>query len=477
MENLKGIVNIQDENVRNHVIYDLQLQSIPVEYTNKTSISSFLSIINNDNYQIVVIDQIVAPSLREVQDIINESEDKVQHILYITSNLNDENHAYSSKITVITEINEKYKKWVSRLTEGEDDSPMSSHSIPAPSGKKKEGEIPTIEDSQSKVETLSKPIEFNKTQYIEKMKLIKQEYEPPFYKTRLDQSKCIGIWSPETIGVTTFVENFAIFLSKLKFPVGVLEAVTPKQRVEILLSQYNKGRPLSWKTLGSYIMKDNIHVKQIEWKYEGVHWYPFGLHDHDHQYNWGSPFIELYMNALRFYEILLVDFPSRDMAPETLDAIQYVDELWIMVNNRTWVFQQYKKFIQEELIQKRGISCKLLFNEYGSNSEPHLLEDYLEIPLLGSIPDFGTEIKIYNDRAKEKPILFHPQISELLQSSFISIAKNAFHEKNVQKLLDEITAQVPFWKKCMQKISRRQTNQNALHLKMIETTDEMDSTT
>ena len=480
---MKCILNIQNDIVRSRLTDDLQSLSINVEQSNKTSIELFLTVICNGEYQMVVIDNVVAPSLKDVQDIKIEK-DTIEHVLYMTPD-EDEGTPFPH-ITIINELGDMYKQWLHRFRKSDSlqcelpmEFPIAEGSIPL----SQKEEIIEDSDIQSKNDMPINPkpkqsqlrnevITPQNEKLIEKVKKIKRKYEPPFYQSRLDHHKCVGVWSPETTGVTTFIENFAIFLAKLKFPIAVLEGITPKQTLELLLSEYNKGRSSSWRSLGSYMMMDNIEVEQIGWSYEGVDWFPFGLHAHDHRYDWDAETIAIYMNALRFYEILLIDFPSRDMSMETLEAVTHVDELWIMVNNRTRVFKQYKHFIQEELIKKRGITCKLLFNGATAQSDPCLLKDYLEVPLLGILPGFDSEIRTYNDRSKVKPLLFHPRISERMQQAYLDVAKEAFIEEKAQALFEQIKIKPTLWRRCVQKIIPSRNKQDALHLKMINTTEQ-----
>jgi hypothetical protein len=228
-------------------------------------------------------------------------------------------------------------------------------------------------------------------------------------------NKIIGVWSPiAATGVTTFIVNLAFYLCEDKADIAVIEPLSENANLKELLSDYTSV-PKAWRSYLEYTQKEDISAKSMKWLYHGVDWLPIGQYELERKWKM-QQLCKLMHDQIRLTQksnVTFIDFPPGKMSPYILESLPYLDEFWIMVDNRQKSYR-YRSYI-EELIEKYHLNAKLIVNRSFSSGQTKLIVKHFEQPLLATIPVLMEALQ--NEWGKQ-PIIKKPEIRELLQPTF-----------------------------------------------------------
>jgi hypothetical protein len=258
-----------------------------------------------------------------------------------------------------------------------------------------------------------------------------------FSRARWERNRTIGIWSPiHRMGVTSFVFNFSIFLAQYKVPVAVIEALNKHQFLKTLLTRY-QSPPRGWHSFVETLYDSKIPPNSVEWVYKGVHWIPLG--DYDYHYEWNQELLYHYMNSVKFFDFVFVDLPTGEMQQHTLDTLEHIDEIWILIDDSRSQILSWKKYIHK-LLKQYQLSCRLIFNKKYNFSKDEQIARELEITLLTSIPPLHSEFAMNN--YKTEPLIEIPAARSKLKQPFEEISKyilgEDFIKDNVHSLIYKV---------------------------------------
>lgn len=260
-------------------------------------------------------------------------------------------------------------------------------------------------------------------QYEERVISLRDSLEIPVWKKRKLESKTIGVWSPlHRTGVTTFAMNLALYFSQLSIPVAVLEGITKNIKMKSLLYKYNKKNANAY-SYNAYLSNPSIKPKEVIWKYQGVHFFPFD--ERDIRYKWDNERIEGFINGLKFHDVVLVDLPTGEMAPYTLDSLQYIDELWVIINNDVLGIAEWKEYVASVIQPK--VDVKLIFNEEFPFSKPKKVAEAIGFPLITSIP--AVHEAVAQNHYEAIPLIEQAGVVEKLESRFLVILEHLVGEE------------------------------------------------
>lgn len=253
----------------------------------------------------------------------------------------------------------------------------------------------------------------------EKIISLRNEIQIPLWKKKQVDQKTIGIWSPiHRVGVTTFTVNFALFLGSLSVPVAVLEGISQNIKLMSLLDSYNKKKT-EWISYLSYLMDENDNEGNVAWTYDNVNFFPLDANSSGEL--WTDVRIQAYMNGLKFHDLVFVDFPTGKMNSYTLKSLEYIDELWVIINNDYMSFLEWKQYIQNEVNITGEIHT--IFVDGYEFSIPEKIADKLDLNLIAKVPTLQEEIALSHSIVSKKPLIKEEGVYEKLKPSFLSIYK------------------------------------------------------
>lgn len=300
-------------------------------------------------------------------------------------------------------------------------------------------EVPVTENQ--KTETTEKPIQTKKEVQItpEELKKIneqklKEKYEEkiinlregldiPVWKKRQIQSKTIGIWSPlHRIGVTTLTINLALYLASLSIPVAVLEGITKNLKMKSLLQIYSNQKR-KWISYNAYLEEEQHKATDTIWSYKEVNFFPF--EERDLASKWNEQKIYYFMNGLKFHDIVFVDFPTGEMAPYTLESLQYVDELWIVMNDDLLSMMEWKEYIHQTVKPKVSVHGFFL-NSYSFN-KPKKLVEQMDLHFISSLPALHEEVS--RNYYEAVPLFEHEGVMEKVEKDLLVVLEHLTGEK------------------------------------------------
>lgn len=279
------------------------------------------------------------------------------------------------------------------------------------------------EEKQPSSEELKKiKIQKRMQKYEEKIISLREELNIPVWKKRQIQSKTIGIWSPlHRIGVTTLTINLALYLASLSIPVAVLEGITKNLKMKSLLEIYSQKR--KWISYNAFLEEDRYKVKDTIWTYKDVNFFPF--EEHDLGSKWNEQKIYYFMNGLKFHDILFVDFPTGEMAPYTLESLQYVDELWVVMNNDLLSMVEWKEYMNRTVKPKATVYG--FFLDAYSFNKPKKLVEQMDLPFLSSLPALHEEV--IRNYYESIPLIDHEGVYEKVENDLLNILEHFTGEK------------------------------------------------
>lgn len=237
---------------------------------------------------------------------------------------------------------------------------------------------------------------------------------------RWDGNKIIGVWSPlPANGVSTFIINLAIFLNKYDLNIAVLETIKTRPVLKSKLTKF-KSAPEGWISFFEALYTKDYKPEKVKWVYRGVDWLPLGNNDLKGK-KWTSEDISRYMQVLKKCNVGLVDLPSEVMQTYTLQTLEHLDELWIIVDNRydqtsEWINHIYKT------LGNYNLEAKLIVTRCYSFERAERIAEELGFPLLTTLPSLDLEIQI--NESEDKPLIDHINIKRRLSPSFEKIAEH-----------------------------------------------------
>jgi hypothetical protein len=197
------------------------------------------------------------------------------------------------------------------------------------------------------------------------------------------RNKTIGVWSPISTGITTFVVNFAIYLSHFDIDVAVVELPSERQKMKRMLTRF-QSLPTKWSSFIENYLSDDLPAEDVNWLYKGVNWFPLG--DEDNKYTWNSEILTELLHTAKQYKLVFIDYPSGNMDKSALNSLSHLDELWILIDDNFDEAYQWKKEIHK-IIHEYKFNSKLIFNmETPNKSRKDEIAELLELQLIGCIP-------------------------------------------------------------------------------------------
>lgn len=284
--------------------------------------------------------------------------------------------------------------------------------------------IPSKKENQPNPEELAKiELQKQRKQYEEKIISLREALDIPVWKKRQIQSKSIGIWSPlHRMGVTTLTVNIALYLASLSIPVAVLEGITKNLKIKSLLEIYSNQKR-NWISYNTFLEEDHHKVKNTIWTFKDVNFFP--LEERDLVSKWNEQKIYYFMNGLKFHDILFIDFPTGEMAPYTVESLQYVDELWIVMNNDLLSMMEWKEYIKQTVKPKVDVYGFFL-DAYPFN-KPKKLVEQMDLPFLSSLPTLYEEVT--RNYYEAIPLIEHEGVYEKIENDLLVILEHFTGEK------------------------------------------------
>ncbi|WP_026801308.1 hypothetical protein [Pontibacillus halophilus] len=474
-----ALINIINADMSREVQHALRAVYEEVKVVSVTDFSDLDLTLQSSEYSLVALDQESLVNDIKLLELVEEFT-SIEHLIYFS----DENTETHEKIKVFNSANQHFKEWLTGSSqendvnedlelpldfnvdlpyvppgdneappEGEDEI-TETHEQPLPYESPEREKEATKEGSQLQTQPETPNSEVGKDdiedkegrgnkedkqneereRFLERAKQLKHYLEIPFYKTKLTEPKSIGVWSPARNGVSTFIQNFAMFLARYHIPIAVLEGITRKARLEETMSRYKTNGLERWNPFSNFLIDHSIPPESVNLEYQRVRWFPFGLKDHISK--WDSTQIEFYMNTLKLHDLLFVDLESGDMNEYTLHSLNHIDELWIVGSDCVYDTLEFKDFIHKVLIQEKNINCKLLFNQYGSNSTPEVLADSLNLPLIGKGMHYLSHEEVLHNNIGDKPLLYHKKALNQFHDSFYNLAIEVLGEETWTTIID-----------------------------------------
>ncbi|RHW35985.1 hypothetical protein D1B31_18020 [Neobacillus notoginsengisoli] len=319
------------------------------------------------------------------------------------------------------EKSKKEKKPSSSTTE-KDVSPVPSKEI-SPTEVKEEGNKskPVILENYPIKEVEVKPI----PRY-EKVLSIRKAAVPGSHKM-------IGIWSPISTGISTFVVNFSIYMSQFDLDIAVVELPNEKQVMKSMLSRF-QSKPPKWAPFIENYYSDDLEAEAVNWLYKGVNWFPLG----ESKLKWNEEIISELLNTAKQYKLVFIDFPSGNMDEHALNSLCHLDEFWILVDDNFHQAHEWKKEIHK-IINEYKFPGKLIFNRMIHNrSRVQEIADSLELPLIAALPNH-FELFQLNNYETDPPIELHRRA---LEPKYFEIATHLLGPDKVKKAKPKLMAQI-----------------------------------
>ncbi|UAL49767.1 hypothetical protein K7887_22640 (plasmid) [Sutcliffiella horikoshii] len=303
----------------------------------------------------------------------------------------------------------KEKETVTEVSKGEEPEPiLPDHSYNNDYLDENDMEVSTIAE-QIDIEDQKERIAFRAKEIRKKI----------FHGVSWDDNKTIGVWSPlHRVGVTTFLINYAIFLGSQKIQCAVIEALNENHLLKTVLKRYNEP-PELWTSYATALHNPDEDMDKVTWTYKNVFWLP--LDSKDIHYNWDEDNLYHYYNNANYFDTLLVDLPTGKMAEFTLQTLNHLKELWVIVDDSYHQLEAWKNYIHN-LAETHNIKVYLIFNKEFEFSQANRLAEELELPLLAALPPLQEEIM--RNAYENKPIIEQKYVLEQLINPFTEITKH-----------------------------------------------------
>jgi len=246
----------------------------------------------------------------------------------------------------------------------------------------------------------------------------------------MDKNKRIGFWSPVgRVGVTTFIESFALTLAQDNIQVAVLEGITERPKHLTNLKRYS-NIPSQWTSYASSLFNTDTSLINVKWTYEDIHWFPCAKKDCD--YEWDSLSLKYYIKSLNRHDVTLIDFPSGKMSSITEKSLEYVDELWIMVDYALDDILPWMKFIEKTLKQKKNITLHYI---YLSKGHPAPYKQWLKEEKVTVLAEFKEQsLAAIQNRFSKKPLyLSEAAIRDTWEAELIKLKQHIGIKQHSQR--------------------------------------------
>ncbi|MEX3623678.1 hypothetical protein [Viridibacillus arvi] len=279
----------------------------------------------------------------------------------------------------------------------------------------------------------------------EKVIALRDGIDIPVWQKRRISSKTVGIWSPlHRIGATTLTMNLAMYLASLSIPVAVLEGITKDIKMKSLLEVYSKQKK-HWISYNSYLAEPSRKAEHAIWPNRNVNFFPF--EEHDIATKWTVQKINYFMNGLKFHDLLLVDFPTGEMAPYTLESLKYVDELWVIINNDLLSMIEWKEYIRNSV--KPPLKIYAIFIDDYAFSKPNKIAAQLGLDLITSIPPLHKEV--VQNYYESFPLIEHEGVTEKVENKFIEVLEHLTGEQ-IKRVSTKVQQEEGFINRFMKKL-------------------------
>lgn len=288
--------------------------------------------------------------------------------------------------------------------------------------------------------------------YYEKSRLIQKKL---FAKQQWEGHKSIGLWSPlSRMGVTTFAINFSIFLAENRLYAGVLEGLKDEPILKHWVKRYAQ-LPKDWTSYAKAIHLAPTDSFNADWTYRNVLYLP--LDDDDTELHWDNAKLEVYLSTPTLMDITLIDLPSGEMKDYTYFSLNYIDELWIIVDDTYQEIVAWKNYIHA--IQKKfDLKVRLIFNKEYEFSQTSRLSKTLDLEILCQIPSLHKEVM--RNYYENQPLLFSEGVREILFEPYAKLTRylmgsnfNILTTIDNRKLIPQKENDT-YWENFMEKIKR-----------------------
>ncbi|RKJ74880.1 hypothetical protein D7X33_18995 [Butyricicoccus sp. 1XD8-22] len=297
-----------------------------------------------------------------------------------------------------------------------------NENVPKEKSKAKKTEVLKAEpktDSSPQENSVHKDVTYEENPIYTRTRQIQKNL---FAQQQWADHKIVGLWSPiGRTGVSTFAINFALYLAKNRVYTTVLEALTPQPQLKQTLSRYTKV-PKGWISYASTIQEEN-DPRNASWIYDNVVFLPCA--QSDLQYTWNPALIEAYMTTTKIVDVTLVDVPSGNLQEYSKDALNYVDELWILFDDNYHELMNWKQYIQE-LEYKFQIPIHLIMSRNYPFSQAHKISKEMGLPLISCIPAMD-ETAMYN-HYQNIPLYYVEEAQEKLETAYYEVASHLFKQ-------------------------------------------------
>ncbi|KZE68015.1 hypothetical protein AWM68_17745 [Fictibacillus phosphorivorans] len=254
-----------------------------------------------------------------------------------------------------------------------------------------------------------------------------------FYKeNNLYNRKTIGIWSPKTIGVSTFVLNFAIYLKKFKeLKIAVMEYPNNQQILKSVLTRYD-SLPPDWHSFREFSKTNTIPVESTNWVYRRIRWLPLG--ENDSKMEWTEEVTKDYFNITNTHDIVLVDIPTGEMNELTLDSLHHLNELWILIDDSFHQHLDWKNYISS-ILKKHNVTAKLIYYREFPHSRVKKVSqsftDDMDIEFMTALPEMSKAVSKNN--YEKFPMFDKRKVREAWEPKLDIIAEHLLGSEYVER--------------------------------------------
>ncbi|QCJ45488.1 hypothetical protein FAY30_26475 (plasmid) [Bacillus sp. S3] len=272
----------------------------------------------------------------------------------------------------------------------------------------------------------SKDVEVKPVPRYEKLLSLRKAAVPSTHKT-------IGVWSPVSTGISTFIVNFAIYMSEFDIEIAVVELPNEKQIINSMLTRF-QSKPVKWSSFIENYFSDDLEAEEVNWLYKGVNWFPLG----DSKFKWNEEVLSELLNTAKQYKLVFIDFPSGNMNEHSLNTLSHLDEFWILIDDNFHQAHEWKKEIHK-IINEYKFPGKIIFNRAIANkSRINEIAELLELPLIAALPNH-FEIYQSNNYEIKPPIELYRRS---LEPNYRKIAQYLLGVDKVKKEKPKLMAQI-----------------------------------
>lgn len=257
-------------------------------------------------------------------------------------------------------------------------------------GKGKQSNEPTSNEQAHFIEDELIVLNHLKVNYEEdQIHIKKREIQKKLFSNRQwADHKIVGVWSPTgKSGASLTAINLALAMSEQRTYTTVLEGLTENPALKLHLNRYAPIHE-DWTSYASCIQEEK-DPRNASWMYENVVFLP--TTQSDLAYKWNPQLIEAYMTTPKIADITLVDFPSGKFENFTLDALPYLDELWVMYDDNFHDLIKWRdtfKWLKETY----SLPIYAVMGRSYSFSQPEKIAEEIGLPFLASIPALDEQV-------------------------------------------------------------------------------------